>query len=130
MSIIIKIGLEIEENEDKVNVLQTTSIHRDLEELLGREREEEVKSLTEKINKIIAGAIKEDLDKGFDIKEIEKVKENPLRDKKLQELYKQMSDEEKTKIDKYENKLKECKNIDEAIELTINAIFEEIKNMK
>ena len=82
MSIIIKIGLEIEENEDKVNVLQTTSIHRDLEELLGREREEEVKSLTEKINKIIADAIKEDLDKGFGVKEIEKVKENPLRDKK------------------------------------------------
>lgn len=116
---IIKINMKIEESELVYGISIKNSIDKDL---TNKERRE-IEELGRKISKIVDKALRRSIIEEVD--EIELINESMKETKNR--LYNQLSDEDKKKVNKMEEKLKECDTIEDAIKLVLKEIENELK---
>ena len=116
----IKMELEVERNEIEVNF--GMAIQEQINKDLTKEEREEIGRLSVEISKIVSKAVKRNIDE-----ELDKISE---RDPKIDdlfkeirdELYEQLSDEDKKKVDEFRKKLDNCKTLEDALLLAMERI--------
>lgn len=120
----IKMELEVERNEIEVNF--GMAIQEQINKDLTKEEREEIGRLSVEISKIISKAVKRNIDE-----ELDKISE---RDPKIDdlfkeirnELYEQLSDEDKKKVDEFRKKLDNCKTLEDALLLAMEELDNEL----
>ena len=120
----IKMELEVERNEIEVNF--GMAIQEQINKDLTKEEREEIGRLSVEISKIVSKAVKRNIDE-----ELDKISE---RDPKIDdlfkeirdELYEQLSDENKKKEDEFRKKLDNCKTLEDALLLAMEELDNEL----
>lgn len=120
----IKMELEVERNEIEVNF--GMAIQEQINKDLTKEEREEIGRLSVEISKIVSKAVKRNIDE-----ELDKISE---RDPKIDdlfkeirdELYEQLSDEDKKKVDEFRKKLDNCKTLEDALLLAMEELDNEL----
>jgi hypothetical protein len=120
----IKMELEVERNEIEVNF--GMAIQEQINKDLTKEEREEIGRLSVEISKIVSKAVKRNIDE-----ELDKISE---RDPKIDdlfkeirdELYEQLSDENKKKVDEFRKKLDNCKTLEDALLLAMEELDNEL----
>lgn len=120
----IKMELEVERNEIEVNF--GMAIQEQINKDLTKKEREEIGRLSVEISKIVSKAVKRNIDE-----ELDKISE---RDPKIDdlfkeirdELYEQLSDEDKKKVDEFRKKLDNCKTLEDALLLAMEELDNEL----
>ena len=120
----ITMGLKIEENE--VDLSFGMAIQKHIDEDLTKKEREEIERLTMEISKIVSKAVKRRIDEELDEALERDPKIDSLFDKTKDELYEQLSEEDKKKVDEFEEKLKECNTLQDALLLAMKEIENEL----
>ena len=116
----VTMGLEVEGNE--VDVRFGMAIQKRIDEDLTKKEREEIERLTMEISKIVSKAVKRGIDE--EVERDERI--DSLFDKTKDELYEQLSKEDKKKVDEFEEKLKECNTLQDALLLAMKEIENEL----
>ena len=113
-------GLEVEGN--KVDVRFGMAIKKRIDEDLTKKEREEIERLTKEISKIVGKAVKRRINE----EEERDDRIDSLFDKTKDELYEKLSKEDKKKVDEFEEKLKECNTLQDALLLAMKEIENEL----
>lgn len=116
----VTMGLEVEGNE--VDVRFGMAIQKRIDEDLTKKEREEIERLTMEISKIVSKAVKRGIDEEMERDD----RIDSLFDKTKDELYEQLSKEDKKKVDEFEEKLKECNTLQDALLLAMKEIENEL----
>ena len=117
-------GLEVEGNE--IDLRFGVAIQKYIDEDLTKKEREEIERLTKEISKIVGKAVKRSIDEELDEISERDHKIDELFDKTKDEIYEQLSKEDKKKVDEFEEKLKECNTLQDALLLAMKEIENEL----
>ena len=117
----IQMGLEVEGNE--VEVSFGVAIQKHIDEDLTKKEREEIERLSVEISKIVSKAVK----RGINEEEERDPKIDDLFEKTKDELYEQLSEEDKKKVDEFRKKLDDCKTLEDALLLAMEELENELK---
>ena len=117
----IQMGLEVEGNE--VEVSFGVAIQKYIDEDLTKKEREEIERLSVEISKIVSKAVK----RGINEEEERDPKIDDLFEKTKDELYEQLSEEDKKKVDEFRKKLDDCKTLEDALLLAMEELENELK---
>ena len=122
MKEVLRLEMAIKKNDDGANIKFRCGINDTIEEVLNDEESEKISDLIGEINQIIVGAMKRDIaDKAIN----ETIRE--MLGRTPQEIYEQLSDEDKKRADRFDKELEKCKSFEEAILLALKEIKDVIK---
>ena len=116
----ITMGLKIEENE--VDLSFGVAIQKYVDEDLTKKEREEIERLSVEISKIVSKAVRRGIDE--EVERDDRI--DSLFDKTKDELYEQLSDEDKKKVDEFEEKLKNCDTLQDALLLAMKELDNEL----
>ena len=117
----ITMGLKVEENE--IDLRFGMAIQKGVDEDLTKKEREEIERLTKEISKIVSKAVKRSIDE-----EMERdPKIDDLFEKTKDELYEQLSEKDKKKVDEFRKKLDNCKTLEDALLLAMEELENELK---
>ena len=116
----IQMGLEVEGNE--VEVSFGMAIQKYIDEDLTKKEREEIERLSVEISKIVSKAVK----RGINEEEERDPKIDDLFEKTKDELYEQLSEEDKKKVDEFKKKLDNCKTLEDALLLAMKELDNEL----
>ena len=117
----IQMGLEVEGNEIEVSF--GMAIQKYIDEDLTKKEREEIERLSVEISKIVSKAVK----RGINEEEERDPKIDDLFEKTKDELYEQLSEEDKKKVDEFRKKLDNCKTLEDALLLAMEELENELK---
>ena len=117
----IQMGLEVEGNEIEVSF--GMAIQKYIDEDLTKKEREEIERLSVEISKIVSKAVK----RGINEEEERDPKIDDLFEKTKDELYEQLSEEDKKKVDEFRKKLDDCKTLEDALLLAMEELENELK---
>ena len=117
----IQMGLEVEGNEIEVSF--GVAIQKYIDEDLTKKEREEIERLSVEISKIVSKAVK----RGINEEEERDPKIDDLFEKTKDELYEQLSEEDKKKVDEFRKKLDDCKTLEDALLLAMEELENELK---
>lgn len=120
----IKMELEVERNEIEVNF--GMAIQEQINKDLTKEEREEIGRLSVEISKIISKAVKRNIDEELDKISKRDPKIDDLFKEIRDELYEQLSDEDKKKVDEFRKKLDNCKTLEDALLLAMEELDNEL----
>ena len=120
----VTMGLEVEGNE--IDLRFGVAIQKYIDEDLTKKEREEIERLTKEISKIVGKAVKRSIDEELDEISERDHKIDELFDKTKDEIYEQLSKEDKKKVDEFEEKLKECNTLQDALLLAMKEIENEL----
>lgn len=122
MKDVIKIKMELEVEGNEVEVSFGVAIQKQIDEDLTKKEREEIEKLSVEISKIVNKAVKrrinEEMERGERI--------DNLFDKAKDELYEQLSEEDKKKVDEFRKKLDNCKTLEDALLLAMEELDNEL----
>ena len=126
MKDVIKIKMELEVERNEIDLSFGMAIQEQINKDLTKEEREEIGRLSVEISKIVSKAVKRNIDE-----ELDKISE---RDPKIDdlfkeirnELYEQLSDEDKKKVDEFRKKLDNCKTLEDALLLAMEELDNEL----
>ena len=121
----IQMGLKVEENE--VDVRFGVAIQKHIDEDLTKKEREEIERLSVEISKIVSKAVRRGIDEEIDEVIERDPKIDELFEKTQKELYEQLSEEDKKKVDEFKEKLKNCNTLQDALLLAMEEIDNELK---
>lgn len=116
----IKMELEVERNEIEVNF--GVAIQKRIDEDLTKKEREEIERLSVEISKIVSKAVKRRINEEMERDE----RIDNLFDKTKDELYEQLSEEDKKKVDEFRKKLDNCKTLEDALLLAMKELDNEL----
>ena len=117
----VTMGLKVEENE--IDLRFGMAIQKYIDEDLTKKEREEIERLTKEISKIVSKAVKRSIDE-----EMERdPKIDDLFEKTKDELYEQLSEKDKKKVDEFRKKLDNCKTLEDALLLAMEELENELK---
>lgn len=120
----VTMGLKVEGNE--VDVRFGMAIQKDIDEDLTKKEREEIERLSKEISKIVSKAVRRGIDEKIDEVIERDPKIDELFEKTQKELYEQLSEEDKKKIDDFKEKLKNCNTLQDALLLAMEEIDNEL----
>ena len=120
----VTMGLKTEGNE--IDLRFGVAIQKYIDEDLTKKEREEIERLTKEISKIVGKAVKRSIDEELDEISERDHKIDELFDKTKDEIYEQLSKEDKKKVDEFEEKLKECNTLQDALLLAMKEIENEL----
>lgn len=126
MNDIVKIKMEMEIKGNEIDLNFGMAIQEQINKDLTKEEREEIGRLSVEISKIVGKAVRRKIDE-----ELDKISE---RDPKIDdlfkeirdELYEQLSDEDKKKVDEFRKKLDNCKTLEDALLLAMEELDNEL----
>lgn len=126
MKDVVKIKMELEVERNEIDLSFGMAIQEQINKDLTKEEREEIGRLSVEISKIVSKAVKRNIDE-----ELDKISE---RDPKIDdlfkeirdELYEQLSDEDKKKVDEFRKKLDNCKTLEDALLLAMEELENEL----
>lgn len=126
MKDVVKIKMELEVERNEIDLNFGMAIQEQINKDLTKEEREEIGRLSVEISKIVSKAVKRNIDE-----ELDKISE---RDPKIDdlfkeirdELYEQLSDEDKKKVDEFRKKLDNCKTLEDALLLAMEELDNEL----
>ena len=116
----VTMGLEVERNEIEVNF--GVAIQKRIDEDLTKKEREEIERLSVEISKIVSKAVKRRINEEMERDE----RIDNLFDKTKDELYEQLSEEDKKKVDEFRKKLDNCKTLEDALLLAMKELDNEL----
>ena len=116
----VQMGLKVEENE--IDVSFGVAIQKRIDEDLTKKEREEIERLSVEISKIVSKAVRRRIDEEMERDD----RIDNLFDKTKDELYEQLSKEDKKKVDEFEEKLKECNTLQDVLLLAMKEIENEL----
>lgn len=126
MKDVIKIKMELEVERNEIDLSFGMAIQEQINKDLTKEEREEIGRLSVEISKIVGKAVRRKIDE-----ELDKISE---RDPKIDdlfkeirdELYEQLSEEDKKKVDEFRKKLDNCKTLEDALLLAMEELDNEL----
>ena len=122
MKDVVKVTMDLKIEGNEVDLSFGMAIQKYIDEDLTKKEREEIERLTMEISKIVSKAVKRGIDEVLE----RDSKIDELFDKTKDELYEQLSKEDKKKIDEFEEKLKECNTLEDALLLAMKEIENEL----
>lgn len=122
MKDVVKIGMGLKVEGNKVKVSFEVAIPKRIGEDLTKKEREEIERLSVEISKIVSKAVKRRINE-------EKERDDridSLFDKTKDELYEQLSEEDKKKVDEFRKKLDNCKTLEDALLLAMKELNNEL----
>ena len=116
----VQMGLKVEENE--IDISFGVAIQKRIDEDLTKKEREEIERLSVEISKIVSKAVRRRIDEEMERDD----RIDNLFDKTKDELYEQLSKEDKKKVDEFEEKLKECNTLQDVLLLAMKEIENEL----
>ena len=126
MKDVVKITMELKTEENEIDLRFGMAIQKGVDEDLTKKEREEIERLSMEISKIVGKAVKRGIDEELDKISERDSKIDELFDKTKDELYEQLSEEDKKKVDEFEEKLKECNTLQDALLLAMKEIENEL----
>lgn len=121
----VTMGLKIEEN--KVDLSFGMAIQKYIDEDLTKKEREEIERLTKEISKIVSKAVRRGIDEEIDEVIERDPKIDELFEKTQKELYEQLPEKDKKKVDEFRKKLDNCKTLEDALLLAMEELDNELK---
>lgn len=122
MKDVIKIKMELEVEGNEVEVSFGVAIQKQIDEDLTKKEREEIEKLSVEISKIVNKAVKRRINEEMERDE----RIDNLFDKAKDELYEQLSEEDKKKVDEFRKKLDNCKTLEDALLLAMEELDNEL----
>lgn len=122
MKDVIKIKMELEVEGNEVEVSFGVAIQKQIDEDLTKKEREEIEKLSVEISKIVNKAVKRRINEEMERDE----RIDNLFDKAKDELYEQLSEEDKKKVDEFKKKLDNCKTLEDALLLAMEELDNEL----
>ena len=122
MKDVVKVTMDLKIEGNEVDLSFGMAIQKYIDEDLTKKEREEIERLTMEISKIVSKAVKRGIDEVLE----RDSKIDELFDKTKDELYEQLSKEDKKKVDEFEEKLKECNTLQDALLLAMKEIENEL----
>ena len=116
----VTMGLEVEGNE--IDLRFGVAIQKYIDEDLTKKEREEIERLSVEISKIVSKAVRRRID--GEIERDERI--DSLFDKTKDELYEQLSEKDKKKVDEFRKKLDNCKTLEDALLLAMEELENEL----
>ena len=118
MKDVVKVQMGLEAEGNKIKALFEVAIPKRIGEDLTKKEKEEIERLSVEISKIVSKAVKRRINE-------EKERDDridSLFDKTKDELYEQLSEEDKKKVDEFRKKLDNCKTLEDALLLAMKEL--------
>ena len=122
MKDVVKVTMDLKIEGNEVDLSFGMAIQKYIDEDLTKKEREEIERLTMEISKIVSKAVKRGIDEV--IERDSKIDE--LFDKTKDELYEQLSKEDKKKVDEFKKKLDNCKTLEDALLLAMKELENEL----
>ena len=126
MKDVVKITMELKIEENEVDLSFGMAIQKYIDEDLTKKEREEIERLTKEISKIVSKAVRRGIDEKIDEVIERDPKIDELFEKTQKELYEQLSEEDKKKVNEFKEKLKNCNTLQDALLLAMKEIDNEI----
>lgn len=127
MKDVIKIKMELEVERNEIDLSFGMAIQEQINKDLTKEEREEIGRLSVEISKIVSKAVRRRIDEELDEVSERDPKIDNLFDKAKDELYEQLSEEDKKKVDEFRKKLDNCKTLEDALSLAMEELENELK---
>lgn len=127
MKDVIKIKMELEVEKNEIDLSFGMAIQEQINKDLTKEEREEIGRLSVEISKIVSKAVRRRIDEELDEVSERDPKIDDLFDKAKDELYEQLSEEDKKKVDEFRKKLDNCKTLEDALLLAMEELENELK---
>lgn len=127
MKDVVKIKMELEVERNEIDLSFGMAIQEQINKDLTKEEREEIGRLSVEISKIVSKAVRRRIDKELDEVSERDPKIDDLFDKAKDELYEQLSEEDKKKVDEFRKKLDNCKTLEDALSLAMEELENELK---
>lgn len=127
MKDVIKIKMELEVERNEIDLSFGMAIQEQINKDLTKEEREEIGRLSVEISKIVSKAVRRRIDEELDEVSERDPKIDDLFDKAKDELYEQLSEEDKKKVDEFRKKLDNCKTLEDALSLAMEELENELK---
>ena len=127
MKDVIKIKMELEVERNEIDLSFGMAIQEQINKDLTKEEREEIGRLSVEISKIVSKAVRRRIDEELDEISERDPKIDDLFDKAKDELYEQLSEEDKKKVDEFRKKLDNCKTLEDALSLAMEELENELK---
>ncbi len=122
MKDVVKVTMDLKIEGNEVDLSFGMAIQKYIDEDLTKKEREEIERLTMEISKIVSKAVKRGVDEVLE----RDSKIDELFDKTKDELYEQLSEEDKKKVDEFKKKLDNCKTLEDALLLAMKELDNEI----
>ena len=122
MKDVVKVTMDLKIEGNEVDLSFGMAIQKYIDEDLTKKEREEIERLTMEISKIVSKAVKRGIDEVLE----RDSKIDELFDKTKDELYEQLSEEDKKKVDEFKKKLDNCKTLEDALLLAMKELDNEI----
>ena len=126
MKDVVKVTMDLKVEGNEVDLSFGMAIQKYIDEDLTKKEREEIERLTMEISKIVSKAVKRGIDEKLDEVLERDSKIDELFDKTKDELYEQLSDEDKKKVDEFRKKLDNCKTLEDALLLAMEELDNEL----
>lgn len=127
MKDVVKICMRLKVEENEIDMSFGMAIQKGIDEDLTKKEREEIERLTKEISKIVSKAVRRGIDEEIDEVIERDPKIDELFEKTRQELYEELSEEDKKKVDDFKKKLDNCNTLQDAILLAMEEIDNELK---
>ena len=122
MKDVVKVTMDLKIEGNEVDLSFGMAIQKHIDEDLTKKEREEIERLTMEISKIVSKAVKRGMDEVLE----RDSKIDELFDKTKDELYEQLSEEDKKKVDEFKKKLDNCKTLEDALLLAMKELDNEL----
>ena len=126
MKDVVKVTMDLKIEGNEVDLSFGMAIQKYIDEDLTKKEREEIERLTMEISKIVSKAVKRGIDEELDEVLERDSKIDELFNKTKDELYEQLSDEDKKKVDEFRKKLDNCKTLEDALLLAMEELDNEL----
>ena len=123
MNDIVKIKMEMEIKGNEIDLNFGMAIQEQINKDLTKEEREEIGRLSVEISKIVGKAVRRKIDEEMERDE----RIDDLFEKTKDELYEQLSEGDKKKVDEFRKKLDNCKTLEDALLLAMEELENELK---
>ena len=123
MKDVVKVTMDLKIEGNEVDLSFGMAIQKYIDEDLTKKEREEIERLSVEISKIVSKAVK----RGINEEEERDPKIDDLFEKTKDELYEQLSEEDKKKVDEFRKKLDDCKTLEDALLLAMEELENELK---
>ena len=122
MKDVVKVQMKLEVERNEIDLSFGVAIQKRIDEDLTKKEREEIERLSVEISKIVSKAVRRRIDE--EVERDDRI--DSLFDKTKDELYEQLSDEDKKKVDEFEEKLKNCDTLQDALLLAMKELDNEL----
>ena len=126
MKDVVKITMELKTEENEIDLRFGMAIQKGVDEDLTKKEKKEIERLSMEISKIVGKAVKRNIDEELDGISERDHKIDDLFEKTKDELYEQLSEEDKKKVDEFRKKLDDCKTLEDALLLAMKELDNEL----